>query len=114
MINKYPLSPSRKVRNLIFVSGQIGQKEGSLISDNFMQQMAQAIENLKIILKQNNLSLENVVDVTAFLTNQDDYADFNNEYVKYFKEPYPARTTVTVKSLPLNAKFEIKATAEIE
>ncbi len=114
MKNTYPLSPFRRVGNLLFVSGQIGQKEGKLVSDDLKEQAAQAIQNLQTILEQNNLNLKDVVDVTAFLTDSSDYSDFNQEYAKAFPEPYPARTTVMVKALPLDAKVEIKAIAEIK
>lgn len=112
-MNIYPLSPFKQVGNLLFISGQIGQKDGKLVSEGLREQTVQAIQNVKNILEQNALSIMNVVDVTAFLTDQQDYADFNDEYAKQFETPYPTRTTVTVKSLPLDAKVEIKVIAEI-
>jgi 2-iminobutanoate/2-iminopropanoate deaminase len=107
----FPLSPFKKVGDLIFISGQVGQKEGGLVSENLEDQITQAVANIAEILKQNNLGLENVIDVTAFLIDQADYTLFNQVYTKLFKEPYPTRTTVTVKSLPLGAKVELKAIA---
>lgn len=110
----YPLSPFRKIGNTIYVSGQVGQKDGQLVSENIEEQTAQAIANVAGILKQNGLELKDVADVTAFITDQGDYDKFNEVYGKHFQEPYPARTTVTVKSLPLNAKVELKAVASKE
>ncbi|MEK7564833.1 MAG: RidA family protein [Patescibacteria group bacterium] len=110
-MSSLPFSPFKQVGDLFFISGQVGQKEGKLVSESLKDQVIQAVANIAEILKQNGLSLENVIDVTAFLVNQEDYALFNQVYAKQFIEPYPTRTTVTVKSLPLNAKVELKAIA---
>ncbi|MDP4001179.1 MAG: Rid family hydrolase [bacterium] len=110
-MSNFPLSSFTQVGNIFFISGQIGQKDGQLVSDGIVEQTIQAIFNVKVILKQKGLGLENVVDVTAFLTDQNDYEEFNDAYRNGFKEPYPSRTTVTVKSLPLSARVELKVIA---
>lgn len=107
----YPLSPFKQAGNLLFISGQVGQKDGQLVSDNLEEQVKQAVANITAILRQNDLEIKDVVDVTAFLVEQNDYIAFNEVYSKAFAEPYPTRTTVTVKSLPLGAKVELKAMA---
>ena len=107
----YPLSSFRQAGNTFYISGQIGMKEGRLVSENINDQTAQAIENIKNVLAQNGMTIENVIDVTAFIIEQSDYDSFNDAYAIGFKEPYPARATVTVKSLPANAKVELKAIA---
>ena len=107
----YPLSPSKQAGNLLFISGQVGQKDGQLVSDNLEEQVRQAVDNITAILQQNGMGLSNVIDVLAFLVEQSDYVAFNEVYSKSFAEPFPTRTTVTVKSLPLGAKVEIKAIA---
>jgi endoribonuclease L-PSP len=66
---------------------------------------------LEEILTSANLSLENVVKTTIFLTNMEDFQKVNEIYSKFFKEPYPARSTIAVKSLPRNALIEIEAIA---
>lgn len=110
-MTNYPLSPFKQVGNLLFISGQIGQKDGQLVSDSLEKQVTQAIANITAILQQNSMELKNVIDVMAFLVEQSDYVAFNEVYSKAFAEPYPTRTTVTVKSLPLGAKVELKAIA---
>ena len=107
----YPLSPAKQVGNLLFISGQVGQKDGQLVADNLEDQVKQAVANITEILKQNGMDLNNIIDITAFLVEQNDYTAFNEVYSKAFTEPYPTRTTVTVKSLPLGAKVELKAIA---
>jgi len=108
----FPLSPARQLGNMLFVSGQIGQQNGQLVSDDITGQTIKALANVTEILQQHGLSLENVIDVTAFLTDQADYDSFNEAYRNAFNEPFPSRTTVTVKSLPLGAKVELKIVAE--
>lgn len=109
-----PFSPIRISGLLVFLSGQVGIKDGKLISDDIREQTAQAIENIRSILETNSLRLNEIVDVTAFLINQEDYNIFNEVYAKSFPEPFPTRTTVTVKSLPLGARVELKVIAQIK
>jgi 2-iminobutanoate/2-iminopropanoate deaminase len=109
----YPLSPFKKLGNFLFVSGQIGQQDGQLVSENLDEQITQTVKNIQAVLKQNGLDLIDIIDVTAFLIDQNDYLAFNEVYGRLFSKPYPTRTTVTVKSLPLNAKVELKVIAEI-
>lgn len=110
-MSNIPLSSIRMVGNIFYISGQIGQKNGLLVSENVLEQTIQAIENITTILKQNGLESSNVIDVTAFITEQSDYDAFNEAYGKSFMEPFPSRTTVIVKSLPLGARVELKAIA---
>src|SRR3989344_2377648 len=102
-----PFSPVRIVGNLLFVSGQIGIKDGALVSEDVKRQLEQAVQNVTILLKKENLSLESVFDVTAFLVDQEDYQAFNETYAEIFKNPFPTRTTITVKSLPFGARVEL-------
>lgn len=110
-MSHFPLSPFRKVGNIFYISGQIGQENGQLVSDEVGVQTLRAVENIATILKQNGLEMGDVVDVSAFITEQSDYEAFNDAYRKGFVEPFPTRTTVTVKSLPLGARVELKAIA---
>lgn len=110
-MSKFPLSPSRQTNSLVFISGQIGQSNGKLVSDSLEEQLVQTVRNIVKILEANNLTLNNIVDVTAFLVDQNDYNLFNEVYTREFQEPYPTRTTVTVKSLPLGARVELKVIA---
>ena len=113
MPNNLPFSPFRTSGNLIFLSGQVGIREGRLVSGDVGEHTTQAIENVNTILKANNLTLSDVVDVTAFLIDQQDYNVFNEIYARSFSEPFPTRTTVTVKSLPLEARIELKVIAQL-
>jgi 2-iminobutanoate/2-iminopropanoate deaminase len=107
----FPLSTYKLVGDLLFISGQIGQKDGQLVSPNLEEQLTQTIHNIKAILEENGMYLKDVVDVNAFLIDENDYAAFNEVYGKTLIEPYPTRTTVFVKALPLEAKVELKVIA---
>lgn len=72
-MNTFPLSPFRKADRTLYISGQIGQKNGQLVSESVSEQTFQSIENIVEILKQNELDLSHVIDVTAFITDQSDY-----------------------------------------
>ena len=107
-------SPAIKTQNLIFISGQ-----GSLapnahkLSKNSASQIKQAFENLQNVVKAAGGTMDDIVKVNVYLTNiEQDYEILNKTMAGYFKKPYPARTTVEVKNLPLNQKIEIDAIME--
>jgi 2-iminobutanoate/2-iminopropanoate deaminase len=55
--------------------------------------------------------LSHIVKVTVFLTDMADFTEMNAVYARHFEEPYPARTTVAVKALPLGARVEVECVA---
>ena len=59
------------------------------------------------------LTTNNIVKVTVFLTDMNDYAAVNTVYAKYFSSPYPARTAVAVVALPLGSRVEIEVIAQV-
>lgn len=112
MATTFPLSTFRKAGDLVFVSGQIGMKDGELIEGGIEAETRQTIQNIAGILEGMGLSLANVVSSEVFLTSfEEDYAPMNDVYRELFTEPYPARICVGVKDLPRNARVEIKVIA---
>ena len=115
---------ARKVGDLLFVSGMscrqpdnshVGvesEDDGTIHRDIAVQTRA-VIENLQAILAAADAELTDVVDLTVFLIDMDDYAGFNEVYNEYFDaQTGPARTTVAVAELPHpNLAIEIKAVA---
>lgn len=97
----------------VFLSGQIGidPKSGELVSDEIKGQTKQVFENIKAVLAEVNLTLNDVVRIDIFLENLNDYASMNKIYAEEFKNHKPARATVATKELPQKAKVEIIATA---
>ncbi len=110
-----PYSQAVRFDNLLFVSGQIPIEPGSgeILKGNIKEQTQQILENLNSILTEGGSSLNNVLRITIFLTNMDDYAAVNEIYAQFFGESQPARSTVQVSRLPMDVQIEIDAIAGI-
>ncbi|MEN3046933.1 MAG: RidA family protein [Candidatus Hydrothermales bacterium] len=107
-----PYSIYREVGNFVFISGQIGiDPEKGVIPESIEEQTELVLKNIKMILESLNLNFDNVVKSTIFLKDMNDFQKVNEIYSKYFREPYPARSTVEVSALPKNAKVEIEVIA---
>jgi len=110
-----PYSQAIKMGNLLFVSGQISIKPetNEYIDGDIETQTEQVLENIRAILEAASSSLKNVVKVTVYLRDMEDFALVNKVYSKYFKDSLPARVCVEVSRLPKDAKIEIDAIAII-
>jgi 2-iminobutanoate/2-iminopropanoate deaminase len=110
-----PYSQAVRFENLLFVSGQIPiePESGEILKGNIKEQTQQILENLNSILTAGGSSLNNVLRITIFLTNLEDYAAVNETYAQFFDESQPARSTVQVSRLPMNVLIEIDAIAGI-
>ncbi len=107
-----PYSQAIETDDYLFVSGVLGVDPLSgRISPDLEIQMEQAMKNLMAILEEANLTLSHVVKVTVYLKNLKSFFLVNEIYSRFFPPPYPARTTVGVSELPLNAEVEIDAIA---
>jgi 2-aminomuconate deaminase len=116
---------ARIVGDFIYVSGLIARRvgenaipgvdmdhNGKVISYNMELQVRATMENLKHILKSAGSSLENVIDITVFLTDIGrDFKEFNKIYGEYFNAIKPCRTTVEVTRFPSPVNIEIKCIA---
>ena len=80
----------------VYIAGQgpVDPETGELCLDSFREQAERTFQNIGILLEAAGTSWEHVVKVGAFLASYDDFPVFNEVYKQYFKEPYPARTTV--------------------
>ncbi len=108
-----PYSQAISVNQWLFVSGQLGliPESGELAGPDFASQAKQALNNLEQVLNAGGANLEKVASVDVFLTNMDNFAEFNKIYQEFFKSHKPARAVVGVKSLPKGALVEIKCIA---
>ncbi len=108
-----PYSQAVKVGEFLFCSGQIGidPVTKKLVGDDVETQTLQVIENIREVLKASALDLSDVVKTTLFLSNMDDFPVVNDTYGKAFKAHRPARSTVQVTRLPLDALIEIECIA---
>ncbi len=109
-----PYSQGNKFNDLVFVSGQLPLNlvTGQLV-EGIEDQVRQSLDNLKAILEEAGSSLKKVVKTTIFLKNMDNFKTANEVYAQYFTENYPARSTVQVAKLPLDAEVEIEAIATL-
>ena len=100
---------ARRANNSI--AGAQVDDQGTTRLDIRMQTRA-VIDNIADILKSMDCTLADIVDVTTFLVNMNDFGGYNEVYAEYFNESRPARTTVAVHQLPHpHLVIEIKATA---
>ncbi len=109
-----PYSHAVWTGNLLYCSGQtpIDPATGKLVAGGIAEQTQQAFNNLQTVLADAGLSMDNVIKVNVYLTSMANFPGMNQVYQTRFSAPYPARTTVAVADLPLNALVEIELIAE--
>jgi len=114
--NKLPFSPTVKVDNLVFVSGQVGinPATSTLVKDGFESEVRQIMDNLQTLLKSHNLTLDDLVSTIIYLKDMDNYTILNQIYGSYFKERFPTRTCIAVVDLPAGASVEISGIAHLK
>ncbi len=108
-----PYSQAIAAGHWILVSGQIGLDPGTgtLVQGGTAAEARQALKNLAAILEAAGVTLEAVVKTTVYLIDLSDFAQVNEIYAEYFREPYPARAAIGVSALPRGARIEIDAIA---
>jgi 2-iminobutanoate/2-iminopropanoate deaminase len=111
-----PYSAGVKIGNFVYTAGQLGidPKSGKLVTGGVEAETRQALMNISEILKAAGVSLSDVVKTTVFLQNMDDFGVMNVIYGEFFQDQYPARSTIQVAKLPLNAAIEVEAIAVLE
>jgi 2-iminobutanoate/2-iminopropanoate deaminase len=106
-----PYTPVVRAGDWIIVSGQLGLKDGTLVSGGVAAQTTQAVENLQSQLASVGASLNDIAKTLCFLTDMDTFATFNDAYVTGFGSHRPARSTIGVAALPAGGAVEIEAWA---
>ena len=107
-----PYSQAIEANGFLFISGQLGvTPSGEFAGADVKSQAQRSLQNLQAILSEAGLGFENVVKTTIFLADIADFAAVNEIYAESFKEPYPARSTVAVKTLPKGGLVEIELIA---
>ncbi|MGA2177405.1 MAG: Rid family detoxifying hydrolase [Verrucomicrobiota bacterium] len=108
-----PYSHGVRAGDLLFCAGQIPvlPESGQLIAGDIRAQTERVLENIKIILQDQGLTLDNIVKTTVFMTNLADFSAMNEVYARFFNRNPPARTTVQVAALPRGAQIEIEPIA---
>ena len=107
-----PYSQVAETNGFLFLAGQIPlTPQGTMNDGDIVAQTRQVMNNLKSVLEAAGSSLDAVVKTTIFLADLGDFETVNRVYAEYFREPYPARSTVEVSKLPKGARLEVDAIA---
>ncbi len=95
----------------VYLSGQIGLEPatGELVSENFEAQVRQAFANMQAVIEAAGGTLDNIVKLTLFLTDLSRFTAANVIMAEIIPQPFPARSTVGVASLPKGAQFEVES-----
>lgn len=111
-IGPYSQAVSYAAAGLVFTAGQIPlDPAGTLVEGGIEAQTRQVLANLKAVLEAAGSSLEQVLKVTLFLKDMNDFPEVNRVYGEYFPVAPPARSTVEVARLPRDVSVEIEAVA---
>lgn len=109
----YPFSAAVQTGNLLFVSGQVGMRDGK-VGQGIEEQTRLALENIRDILVTAGSSLEGVVKVTVFLTDMALWPAMNEVYRQYFPKDPPARSALGANGLALpDLLVEMECIAEV-
>ncbi|WP_394903300.1 RidA family protein [Clostridium butyricum] len=110
-----PYSQAIVLNNVVYTSGQIplDPVSGNIVGDNVKEQATQVMKNLSEVLQEAGTSFESAIKTTCFLSDMNDFVEFNEVYAEYFVSN-PARSCVAVKTLPKNVLCEVEVTALIK
>lgn len=110
-----PYSQAIVTGNLVFTSGQIplNPETGLIEGSTIKEQTHRICKNLSAVLEEAGSSLDKAVKTVCFLSDMNDFAEFNEVYAEYFTGK-PARSCVAVKTLPKNVLAEVEVIAEKE
>lgn len=108
-----PYSQAIEVNSFIYTSGQlpIDPTTGTFPEGGIQEQTRQSLENVRNILAEAGVGMENVVKTTVLLSDIADFGAMNEVYAQFFQAPYPARSAFAVKDLPKGALVEIEVVA---
>ena len=109
-----PYSQAILVENTLYTSGQIAlhPETGELVMDSIAVETTQVMKNLKAVLEAANMTFENVIKASIFISDMNSFGAINAIYGQYFDEATaPARETVEVANLPKFVNVEISVIA---
>ena len=97
----------------VYMSGMIGVDPavGKPVEGGTLAQARQVFENIRTVLGELGLTMDDVLKTTVFLTNLGDFAEVNKLYAEYFGPNYPARSCVEVSRLPMSLAIEVECIA---
>ena len=106
-----PYSQAVRAGGTVYFSGQIplDPATGNLVQGDIALQARRVFDNLKAVAEAAGGSLADIVRVGIYVTDLANFATVNAVMAEYFKEPYPARSTIQVSGLPKGAEVEVDA-----
>ncbi len=107
----YPFSSAVRVGNTLYLSGQIGFKEGKLVKGGIKNETKQTLDNIEMVLLKYGYQKADIIKCSAMLTDMDDFSDFNKVYKTELSKPYPVRSAFGVTELAAGASVEIECIA---
>jgi reactive intermediate/imine deaminase len=111
-----PFSQAVRVGEVLYLSGQLGNKPGTLelVPGGMAAEARQTMENIGAVLKVNGLSFDDVFKCTVMMADMRLWGEFNKVYVEYFKAGrLPARSAFGCNGLALGAAVELEAWAYV-
>lgn len=106
-----PFSEGRIAGNTLYVAGQEGRDATGKVTGTVTVQTANAIAAIEKIVEQAGFKMTDIVSVTVYVTDMNDFDKMNGVYIKLIPEPRPVRATVQVGGLHNGAKIEVSAIA---
>ena len=107
-----PYSPAVKVNGMIYTSAQVPVTlDGTVVEKDIKVQTRQVLSNLRTLLEDAGSGMENVVKVSVYLDNIEDFGIVNVIFAEAFGNHKPARSTISVKGLPKNSLIMVDAIA---
>lgn len=111
-----PYSHAVEAGGMLYCSGQIplDATTGKIVAGDITMQTEQSFKNCQQVLETAGLTFDDVIKVTVFLTDMANFSAMNAVYEKQFVQPYPSRSAIAVKALPLGAEVEIEMIAKMK
>ena len=107
-----PFSPARQAGGLLFISGQIARTaDGADVKESVAAETHQTMKNIGRILEEHGYAYDDLVSVTVWLSDIEDYHEMNKAYASYFKERFPARACTGGAQIVFDFRVEIAAVA---
>ena len=104
-----PYSQAVRVGDTVYMSGQIGlDPTTGMLVEGIEAQSHQVFLNMRAVAEASGGKLDDIVKLTLFVVDMEDFAKVNEIMASYFKSPYPARSTVEVAGLPRGARVEVE------
>ena len=106
-----PFSAGVKANGFLFLSGLVGVDQSGKLADDFDLEVRQIFKNIDAVLSEQELTFDDIVSVTIYLRDMQNFKRLNDIYKTYFNGYYPTRTCIAVLELPLKANVEMTITA---